>query len=677
MIVSVLVQFHLVAQSIGIGTASPHSSAVLDITSTSKGLLIPRMTSAERSGIPTPASGLIIYDLNTESVWINTSGGWVNMNNSGTPGWSLAGNSGSNPGTNFIGTTDNQSLMFKVNNQPFGMLCINRSIFWGEQAGTNNTGFSNIAIGAKALYTNTNRGNLVAIGDSALYNNGLGVAQAWHATENTAIGSKALYSNTIGFRNTATGFRSLYHNTVGSSNTATGVEALGSNINGHENTATGHNSLYSNTSGHNNTANGHKAMFENTTGEHNSAFGSDALFSNTSGSFNTANGDGALAENTTGDHNAALGTTALSSNTNGSWNTANGSSALVENTTGDFNAAFGNYALGENGTGSGNTALGASSLSSNIAGSNATAIGYRAMLYSNNTSVGFINYNVAIGYEALRGGFLGNNTGNYNTTTGYTSLWSNTSGSNNTATGYRALYTNSTGNHNTSTGQQALESNTSGGSNTGCGYFAVQTNSTGNYNSGFGRGAYFTSGALDNTTCIGYNSGGQVNNSNRVEIGNTSVSWIGGQQTWSTYSDGRIKDNVVSDVPGLDFITLLRPVTYNLNIHRQNEMVYAGRKEEDEWPTKYDVEKIRTTGFIAQEVAQAAKDVGYDFSGVDIPKDPNELYSLRYADFVVPLVKAVQEQQEMIETQQAIIQAQQQLLEDIQRQLQEIQVKEN
>ncbi len=44
----------------------------------------------------------------------------------------------------------------------------------------------------------------------------------------------------------------------------------------------------------------------------------------------------------------------------------------------------------------------------------------------------------------------------------------------------------------------------------------------------------------------------------------------------------------------------------------------------------------------------AAKALGYDFDGVDKPKNENDHYGLRYSTFVVPLVKAVQEQQEMI-----------------------------
>ena len=60
-------------------------------------------------------------------------------------------------------------------------------------------------------------------------------------------------------------------------------------------------------------------------------------------------------------------------------------------------------------------------------------------------------------------------------------------------------------------------------------------------------------------------------------------------------------------------------------------------------------EKKIFTGFIAQEVGEAAKQSGYDFSGVVKPQNANDLYSLRYAEFVVPIVKAMQEQQQMID----------------------------
>ena len=69
------------------------------------------------------------------------------------------------------------------------------------------------------------------------------------------------------------------------------------------------------------------------------------------------------------------------------------------------------------------------------------------------------------------------------------------------------------------------------------------------------------------------------------------------------------------------------------------------------------------TGFIAQEVEAAAKKVGFDFDGVSTPENETDLYGIRYAEFVVPLVKAMQEQQEMIDGQQEVMQEQQEMID--------------
>ena len=59
--------------------------------------------------------------------------------------------------------------------------------------------------------------------------------------------------------------------------------------------------------------------------------------------------------------------------------------------------------------------------------------------------------------------------------------------------------------------------------------------------------------------------------------------------------------------------------------------------------------KRKESGFLAQEVEQAALATAYDFSGMTVPEDSNVLYTLSYEVFVVPLVKGMQEQQVMIE----------------------------
>ena len=71
-----------------------------------------------------------------------------------------------------------------------------------------------------------------------------------------------------------------------------------------------------------------------------------------------------------------------------------------------------------------------------------------------------------------------------------------------------------------------------------------------------------------------------------------------------------------------------------------------------------------TTGFIAQEVEAAAKKIGFNFSGVDKPKNDTDFYGLRYAEFVVPLVKGMQEQQAIIEEQNKRIEKLERLLKE-------------
>ena len=69
----------LTAQSVGVGTLTPDASAALDISSVSKGILIPRMSSAQRELISTPASGLLVFDLTTNSFWFRNTNAWVEL----------------------------------------------------------------------------------------------------------------------------------------------------------------------------------------------------------------------------------------------------------------------------------------------------------------------------------------------------------------------------------------------------------------------------------------------------------------------------------------------------------------------------------------------------------------------------------------------------------------------
>ena len=387
-------------------------------------------------------------------------------------------------------------------------------------------------------------------------------------------------------------------------NVGVGYSALVNNTYGENNVGVGYGAMLTNTSGFNNTATGYASMYLNNDGAANSAYGFQSLYSNTSGRYNTANGYNSLYYNTIGENNTALGAFALFSNTDKSNNTAVGYGTLFSTNEGEHNVAVGDFSLYSNTKGNNNSAIGGSSL-----------------------------------YH--------NTEGNFNTGIGYFSLVTNTTGNENTALGHGALYTNNDGSYNLASGSFALFNNTSGGGNSAVGFNALYNNKTGFYNTAIGNNAYFNDDNLTNTTCIGFDSGKNTSADNRIEVGNASVSWIGGQVTWSTYSDARFKTNVQNDVVGLDFINRLHPVTYHWDIHKMNKLTH--KSDEKDWASKYDIEQIKITGFLAQEVAQAAKESGYDFSGVRQEKDENQLYSISYAQFVVPLVKAVQEQQVEIE----------------------------
>lgn len=367
--------------SIGINNAAPSASAQLDISSTTKGILVPRMTTVQRTAIAAPANALLVFDISTNSFWFYNGAAWTELF-SAASGWALNGNGGTNPAVHFIGTTDNTNLVFKRHNNRAGFIGTFATSFGLNALNPASTGFDNTAIGVNALSSNSN------------------------GIQNTASGANALSANTSGYANSANGASALSSNTSGGNNTANGAFALLSNSTGNANTANGAYALYSNTTGNNNSAYGAYSLSTNTTGSGNTANGWTALNANTTGSDNTASGFAALSANTTGLNNTAHGANALGANTTGGYNTATGKDALRSCTTGGDNTASGNQALGSNTSGSNNTAIGRDALLSNTTGSFNTALGDAALLSttgSNNIGIGqFAQVPVAAGNNQVR-----------------------------------------------------------------------------------------------------------------------------------------------------------------------------------------------------------------------------------------------------------------------------------
>ncbi len=386
----------------------------------------------------------------------------------------------------------------------------------------------------------------------------------------------------------------------------------------------------------------------NTTGTQNTFVGPGAGFANTTGSNNSFIGYGTGVANTTASDNTFLGYNSGTANTTGNHNSFGGSKSGEVNTTGSGNTFFGYASGSDNTTGYGNTAYGDSSLPVLTTGHWNVAIGYHSLKACTGDG------NVGVGREAL----LSNTTGTSNTGIGTSALYKNTTGVENTGVGILALGENIDGWFNTALGDQALLKNTygwgstaSGGAalwnnttgdyNTANGYLALFENTTLDYNTALGYYAFYAGSAYTNSTALGYSA--TISASNQVRVGDpTSTSSIGGRVGWTNLSDSRFKKEVKETVPGLSFITKLRPVTYYMDLDKLSEFLHTPdsiRLKEGEALSAKSLE----TGFIAQEVEKVANEIGYDFNGVDKPKNENDYYGLRYGTFVVPLVKAVQE----------------------------------
>lgn len=359
-------------------------------------------------------------------------------------------------------------------------------------------------------------------------------------------------------------------------------------------------------------------------GQNNAAFGYRALAANTTGGWNSAFGTRALESNTSGASNVAVGMNVLSANTTGGSNTATGAWSLQANTTGIGNCAFGLLAMSNNTAGGYNVAFGFNALASNKAGSRGVAIGTEAMSHANSSTTAFNNLNVAIGYQSLYGSVTPSaNTGNRNTAVGYQTLVDYTTGNENTALGTQALFIATTGSANTAVGNLALGSLTTGSNNTA-----------------IGRLANVSAGTLSNATALGSNT--TVNASNKVRLGNSSVTVVEGQVAYTSPSDARFKRGVEENVLGLSFILRLRPVSYTFD--RAAFAKHIGEEVTGREAELAALSQQRTIGFLAQEVEKSVEASGFAaFDAVHAPEGPTDNYGLAYAEFVVPLVKAVQE----------------------------------
>jgi hypothetical protein len=338
-----------------------------------------------------------------------------------------------------------------------------------------------------------------------------------------------------------------------------------------------------------------------------------------SGNNNTMVGPSAFSNSTPGANNTALGYKALSNAIGGNDNTAIGADALsgrgLATANGWRNTAIGVAALKDGGGGADNVAIGFNTLANTTGGQN-TGVGMYALL--NNSSA---TSNVAVGAYAQI---------------------STTLGANNTSIGTNSMFYNTSGTQNTAIGVSAIERNILGSNNTVLGFSAGQLIADNTVNSNVNNsvliGASTKTLALnsDNEVVIGYNAVG--NGSNTIQLGNSNVTLIKGQVSFTSASDSRIKKNIVISNYGLATVLKLRPVEYNLISN-----------------------DLKQVGFIAQEVQKLVPEVVTGKEG-DLSK--GEILGITYSNLVPVLTKAIQEQQKQIEDQNAKIAAQQKQTED-------------
>jgi hypothetical protein len=214
-------------------------------------------------------------------------------------------------------------------------------------------------------------------------------------------------------------------------------------------------------------------------------------------------------------------------------------------------------------------------------------------------------HNTAIGAVAL-----GNNTGHSNTSVGFGSLTANEDGFLNTAVGYLA-------------GDRSDTIPGYGGSNV-----TLVKSSTGNYNTFIGYAG--ATAQVSNCTAVGTDA--YCDATDQVRLGNFFVNSIGGKVDWSVISDARAKEDVQELANGLPLVLALRPVTYRYK---------SGNGRQN-------------MGFVAQDVEEL---IGTGYNVVDLGGDADRTLSLRYAQLIAPLVKAIQEQQAQIEALRAEVAA--------------------
>jgi len=659
---------------------SPDGTAMLDITSGDRGLLIPRLALVNATD---PISsekpvGLLVWNTSLTgnypipgfyywngADWTKLATGTTGVTGTGSTNqvtyWTGSGSLGGqaelywNPTLKRLGigtSTPNQQLEITGN---FRMPIATTNTAGGIYAGNDRF----IHTRSSGAYVGVNSGNLsstgsfnAVLGNAALYNVSSGGS-------NTAIGHQSMYTASSASLNTAVGFNSMFSISTARFNTCLGYEALYSNSTGWNNIAIGKYALRGGSNIFYNIAIGDSAGFTNTgnyniflgresgnsvSGNKNIYIGMRAGYSSGSGTLNIGIGDSA-AYYGYGNNNISLG------RKSGYWNQG-----------GDYNIYLGNSCgFGNNNDPNHNVLIGHGSAHSLTSGSRNTFLGnytgYAVTIGLDNVLIGdSAGYYLNEGYSnVLVGQAAGKNcnalNANNNTFVGYHAGYLNTTGWNNVFLGTASGPANTTGWDNIFIGKKAGKNLSTGYSNIFIGVEAGSGISNGHDNIVIGNAGIMPSGSY-NIIHIGtragfpaiwakYESVVIAGDSSNNTASLTFFVWgtAGGPSAWQTISDSRYKKNIVPITSAMDKVARLQGIYYELTDPKEG---LEGQK----------------IGFIAQDIEKVLPQV---------VSSNNGSYSIQYAPVTALLTEAIKEQQSMIDSQQM-------QLDDLQKQLEILKV---